>query len=94
VDPEVGLAALRGVTDVRGAIERRALVGHQRGAGDAAEVEGGLVDGKYAKVDQTRRDQRAAASTTVSPGWAAASPTATMRSSSTRMVPGRGRCRA
>src|SRR5690606_13243093 len=59
VDPEVGLAGLRGEADGRGAVERRLLVGHQRGAGDAAEMERGLVDGEDAEVDQPRGDYRA-----------------------------------
>src|SRR3546814_2993848 len=44
VDPKVGLAALCGALDEPGAVERTA-VGHQRGAGDTAAVEGGLEIG-------------------------------------------------
>src|SRR3546814_12984543 len=38
VDPKVGLAALCGALDEPGAVARTA-VGHQRGAGDTADVE-------------------------------------------------------
>jgi hypothetical protein len=40
-------------------IERRVLIGHQRGAADPAEMEGGQIDREHAEVDQARRDQRA-----------------------------------
>ncbi len=60
VDPEVGLAARGGEAHPRRMVERRRLVGHQRRAGDPAEVERRLVDREHAEVDEARRDQRAA----------------------------------
>ena len=39
-------------------IERRALIWHQGGTGDPAEVERGLVDGEDTEIDETGRDQR------------------------------------
>jgi hypothetical protein len=66
-------------------VERRPLVGHQRGAGDPAKVEGGLVDGEDAQIDETGGDEGIAASNTLSPSrGAASSPMATMRPFSQR----------
>ena len=60
MDPQVGLAARRGEADPRRVVERRRLVGHQRRAGDPAEMERRLVDREDAEIDEAGRDQPAA----------------------------------
>ena len=60
MNPEAGLAGLGGEAHPRGMVQRRCLVGHQRGPGDAAEVEGGLVDREYTQIDEAGRDNGAA----------------------------------
>src|SRR5690606_6786166 len=59
MDPQVRLAARGGETHPRRMVERRRLVGHQRGARNAAEVERRLVDGEDAEIDQARGDEPA-----------------------------------
>src|SRR5690606_19453095 len=60
MNPKVGFAAGGGETDPCRVIERRRLIGHQRRAGDPAEVERRLVDGKDAEIDKTWGDQPSA----------------------------------
>ena len=59
MNPEVGLARARRLADEAGIVERRTLVGHQRGARDAAEMKGRLVGGEDAEIDQAGRDDEA-----------------------------------
>jgi hypothetical protein len=60
MDPERRLACAQRPFDQRAVVDRRRLIGHQRGAGDAAGGKGGEVDREAADVDDPRRDQRAA----------------------------------
>ena len=55
--PETRFAALGDIGDPAGQIERRRLVGHQRRAGDAAKVKGGLVGGEDTQIDCPVRHQ-------------------------------------
>ncbi len=80
VDPQIGLAAFRDIADPAWQIERRGLVRHQRGAGDAAEMERRLVDREHAEIDQAGRNMPARSRRSLrhrSPG--ATSPIAAMR---------------